>query len=73
MKLIGYTDLVEMGVVRSRMTLKRLIDSHGFPEGRLTTPNCRKWEEKEVEAWVKARPSARRPSPKSPHVNAEVE
>ena len=31
MKLIRYNDLVAKGVVNSRMTLKRLIDTQGFP------------------------------------------
>ncbi len=41
MRLIRYPDLKQKGVVNSRMTLKRLIDDHGFPPGVLVTPNAR--------------------------------
>jgi predicted DNA-binding transcriptional regulator AlpA len=60
MRLIRYNDLVEKGVVNSRMTLKRLIDSHGFPPGKLITPNARAWEEVEVDAWIANWPVARK-------------
>jgi predicted DNA-binding transcriptional regulator AlpA len=61
MKLIDYNALVEKGVVNSRMTLKRLIDDHGFPPGILVTPNARRWDEDLVDAWVANRPTARKP------------
>jgi predicted DNA-binding transcriptional regulator AlpA len=60
MKLIRYQDLVERGIVSSRMTLKRLIDNQGFPAGCLITPNARAWEEAEVDAWIKNRPTVRK-------------
>ena len=60
MKLIRYPDLVAKGVVKSRMTLKRLIDDRGFPPGVLITPNARAWDEAEVDEWVKRRPAARK-------------
>jgi predicted DNA-binding transcriptional regulator AlpA len=62
MRLIRYSDLVAMGVVNSRMTLKRLIDSRDFPPGVLITPNSRAWREDEVDTWIAARPAARKPS-----------
>jgi predicted DNA-binding transcriptional regulator AlpA len=62
MRLIRYTDLVAKGVVNSRMTLKRLIDNQDFPPGILVTPNSRAWDEGEVDAWIGARPAARKPS-----------
>ena len=62
MKLIRYNDLVEKGVVNSRMTLKRLIDTQDFPPGVLITPNARAWEEAKVDAWIAARPAARKAS-----------
>jgi predicted DNA-binding transcriptional regulator AlpA len=62
MKLIRYNDLVAMGVVNSRMTLKRLIDTQGFPPGKLITPNARAWEEVEVNGWIANRPTARKPA-----------
>lgn len=65
MRLIRYPDLVAKGVVNSRMTLKRLIDNQGFPPGVLITPNSRAWDEEEVDAWIKARPSARKADTRS--------
>jgi predicted DNA-binding transcriptional regulator AlpA len=60
MRLLRYPDLVAKGIVNSRMTLKRLIDSHGFPPGKLITPNARAWDEGEVDAWIANRPIARK-------------
>ena len=69
MKLIRYNDLVARGIVASRMTLWRLINEHGFPEGKLITPNARAWDKSEVDAWIAARPSARKASTRkgNPH------
>ena len=67
MKLIRYNDLVAKGVVNSRMTLKRLIDTQGFPPGVLITPNARAWDESEVDAWIVGRPAARRASTRKPN------
>lgn len=58
MRLIDYNDLVTRGIVRSRMTLWRLIKTHGFPEGVLVTPNRRAWNEADVDAWIGSRPTA---------------
>jgi predicted DNA-binding transcriptional regulator AlpA len=60
MRLIRYNHLVEKGVVNSRMTLKRLVDSQGFPPGQLITPNARAWVEADVDAWIANRPTARK-------------
>jgi predicted DNA-binding transcriptional regulator AlpA len=62
MSLIRYRGLVAKGVVNSRMTLKRIIDSQGFPPGVLITPNARAWNEAEVDAWIASRPAARKAS-----------
>jgi predicted DNA-binding transcriptional regulator AlpA len=62
MRLIRYPDLKQKGVVNSRMTLKRLIDDHGFPPGVLVTPNARAWDEAEVDVWIASRPTARKPA-----------
>jgi predicted DNA-binding transcriptional regulator AlpA len=63
-KLLRYTDLVERGLVRSRMTLKRRIDEQDFPLGRLISPNARAWTEKEIEEWLATRPTSRKPGPR---------
>lgn len=62
MKYMRYPDLVARGIVRSRMTLKRMIDGQGFPPGRLLTPNCRAWTDEEVDDWLARRPIARKPA-----------
>jgi predicted DNA-binding transcriptional regulator AlpA len=62
MKLIRYPDLVAKGVINNRMTLKRLIDNHDFPPGKLIGANIRAWEETEVDCWLVARPVARKPA-----------
>jgi predicted DNA-binding transcriptional regulator AlpA len=74
MRLIRYNDLVEKGVVNSRMTLKRLIDARDFPPGVLITPNARAWDEAAVDAWIASRPAARKPSTRkaTPHSGAQV-
>jgi len=62
MKYIRFPDLVARGIVKSRMTLHRLIDGQGFPPGQLITPNCRAWSEDEVNQWLASRPVARKPT-----------
>jgi predicted DNA-binding transcriptional regulator AlpA len=56
MKLLNYTDLVAMGVVRSRMTLWRMIQGQGFPPGILISANRRAWLEEDVRNWLASRP-----------------
>jgi predicted DNA-binding transcriptional regulator AlpA len=74
MRWIRYNDLVAKGIVNSRMTLKRLIDSQDFPAGVLITPNARAWNEAEVDEWISTRPAARKPSTRkaNPHSGAQV-
>lgn len=60
-KLLRAADLISMKIVGSRMTLKRAIDSEGFPPGRLATPNSRVWTEDEVLGWLESRPVAKKP------------
>jgi predicted DNA-binding transcriptional regulator AlpA len=71
MKMIRFAELKAKGVVNSRMTLMRLIDNEGFPEGVLITPNSRAWDEDLVDAWVASRPSARKRSPRSISSNSD--
>lgn len=73
-RMLRYPDLVAKGIVNSRMTLKRLIDTQGFPPGVLITPNARAWDEAGVDAWTDARPSARKSSTRkaNPQSDAQV-
>ena len=60
---LRYADLVELGIVRNRVTLQNWVKDRGFPAGRLLGPNARAWREKEVEAWIASRPTALKPIP----------
>ena len=67
---VRFDDLQKRGVVNNRVTLSNWIRKEGFPPGQLTGPNTRTWDEEEVEAWLKSRPTSPkplcRPMPKSP-------
>ncbi len=55
MKLLRYADLVEREILNNRMTLKRWIESSGFPPGFLLGPNTRVWDEADIIAWLEYR------------------
>jgi predicted DNA-binding transcriptional regulator AlpA len=54
-RYLRFNDLVESGIVRNRVTLKRWVQNHGFPPGVLLGPNSRAWREDDIEAWLAAR------------------
>jgi predicted DNA-binding transcriptional regulator AlpA len=60
MRLLRFPDLIARGLFNSRMTLKRAIDTQGFPPGVLITPNARAWDEAAIDAWIASRPAARK-------------
>jgi predicted DNA-binding transcriptional regulator AlpA len=53
---LRYRDLVALGVVANRVTLRNWIRDRGFPPGLLLGPNSRSWSVDEVEAWIARRP-----------------
>jgi predicted DNA-binding transcriptional regulator AlpA len=53
-----FRDLEELGVVRNRVQLTKLIATQGFPPGRMLSPNCRVWDEDAVAEWLESRPVA---------------
>ena len=61
--LVRYSDLVERGIVSSWMQLSQFIDNQGFPVGRLLGANTRAWTLDEVNAWLAARPTGKKPVP----------
>ncbi len=63
-KYLRFSDLRGRGIVNNRPALKLLIDKSKFPPGRLLGPNTRAWTETEVEEWLTARPTARKPAPR---------
>lgn len=61
-KALRFPDLKDKCGIANRMTLKRAQDNLGFPLGQLVTPNCRVWNETEIDRWLTTRPAARKPS-----------
>jgi predicted DNA-binding transcriptional regulator AlpA len=55
-KLLRFRDLKRIGLIENWPTLRRRIESQGFPPGKLLGPNTRVWTEGEVEAWFVSRP-----------------
>jgi hypothetical protein len=51
------------GIADSYTALDRLVRDHGFPAGRLISPNVRVWTVEEIDGWLAIRPTARKPSP----------
>ena len=60
-KRLRYWDLLALGIVRNRVTLRNWIRARGFPPGQLTGPNSRTWCETEVQRWLDSRPTAPKP------------
>lgn len=60
MKYLRFSDLVERGIVRNRVTLGRWQKLHGFPLGVLIGPNSRAWPEDEIQAWLASRSASGR-------------
>jgi hypothetical protein len=56
LSLLRFRDLKDRGIVNSWPQLKRLIELHAFPKGRLLSPNVRAWTDTEIEDWVGTRP-----------------
>jgi predicted DNA-binding transcriptional regulator AlpA len=56
--LLRFGNLQERRIADSWAQLKRLIDRHGFPTGRMLGPNTRAWTDEEVEVWLANRPTA---------------
>jgi predicted DNA-binding transcriptional regulator AlpA len=55
--LLRFRDLKERGIVNSWPQLRRMIDLHEFPAGRLLSPNIRAWTGAEIDDWIASRPS----------------
>ncbi|MDA2935275.1 AlpA family phage regulatory protein [Acidobacteria bacterium AH-259-D05] len=58
LKCIRYAELVELGIVRNRMTLRRWILSGHFPQPVRLGGNSIAWLEKDVRAWLESREKA---------------
>ena len=51
-----FADLKARGIVNNRATLRNLVHKHGFPPGRMIGPNCRAWDDPEIDDWLASRP-----------------
>jgi len=58
-KFLRFHDLVAMGILTNRMTLKRWIDDRGFPRPVKLGVNTAAYPAHEVEAWLNARAAER--------------
>jgi hypothetical protein len=56
-RLFRFADLRDRGVVNSWPQLKRLQKLHGFPLGKMLSPNVRAWTEDEIDGWFNSRKS----------------
>jgi len=54
--LLRFADLKANGICNSWPQLKRLQQLHGFPLGRMLSPNIRAWTLAEIDAWLTSRP-----------------
>lgn len=59
MTFLRYSDLLDRGIVRNRMTLSRWIRDHGFPKPVPLGPNTAVYIEAEVQAWLDTRAAER--------------
>jgi hypothetical protein len=53
---LRFADLKARGIVGNWVTLKRWIETQGFPRGQMLGPNTRAWAEQEIEEWLASRP-----------------
>ena len=61
-----FADLKAAKIVNNLTTLKRLIETQGFPVGIKLGPNTRAWSDDEINAWLATRPSGKKPTPPTP-------
>jgi hypothetical protein len=55
---LRFRDLKARNIVNNWPQLRKLQEKHGFPIGRLLSPNIRVWdEEDEVAPWLASRPA----------------
>jgi predicted DNA-binding transcriptional regulator AlpA len=59
-QFVRFRDLRTSGICDNWQQLFRLIEDHGFPAGRLISPNCRAWTVDEVTSWIASRPTERK-------------
>jgi hypothetical protein len=60
---LRFGDLVALGLVKNRATLRNRIRKNNFPPGELTGPNERTWGEDDIQDYIDSCPQAPRPAP----------
>ncbi len=63
LKCLRFSDLVELGIIRNRMTLKRWVGSGHFPAPIRLGANSIAWRSSDVQAWLDARTAETRDLP----------
>jgi hypothetical protein len=61
--ILRFADLKKRGIVNNWPQLKRSQTLHGFPVGKMLSPNVRGWPEHEVDKWLSERPTERTQPP----------
>ena len=56
---LRFKDLQEKKIVTNWPQLKRLVEEHGFPPGRIIGPNTRVWTPSEINEYLELRPMKR--------------
>jgi hypothetical protein len=57
--LLRFKHLKQRRIVENWPQLKRLVETQGFPPGRLLGMNSRAWTEEEIDNWLSTRPTSR--------------
>jgi predicted DNA-binding transcriptional regulator AlpA len=69
---IRFNDLKARGIAKSWAQLGHLQKHHGFPAGRLLSPQIRAWTEEEVADWLATRPTDKAPLRGAARVVTEI-
>lgn len=62
-ELWRFADLRLLGIVADRKTLRRWMETQGFPQPIILTANSIAWRSAEVREWVDSRPRGLAPQP----------
>jgi predicted DNA-binding transcriptional regulator AlpA len=69
---LRFSDLKARGIAKSWAQLGLLQKNHGFPAGRLLSPQIRAWTEEEVAEWLAGRPIEKAPLRGAARVATEI-
>jgi predicted DNA-binding transcriptional regulator AlpA len=69
---VRFNVIKERGIAKSWAQLKHLQKNHGFPAGRLLSPQIRAWTEEEIAEWLASRPTEKAPLRGAARVASEI-